>query len=80
MKIKSVYLKAHAAGLVSHPGDTCIRSAAQYFARNKREPGDCGHDEKLLAGLAVAECELGNNYPGWILRVQALGVKIAGLL
>lgn len=49
------------------------------FAHNLAEPGDCAGDLKLLAGLAVAQAEVGVR-AGWIPETQAIGCKIANLI
>lgn len=56
-----------------------LARARKAMARNMAEPGDCKGDLPLLAGLAVAEAEIGRN-PGWIPIVQKLGCEIAKLI
>lgn len=50
--------------------------ARRAFARNLAEPGDCAGNLPLLAGLAVAEAEIGR-VAGWIPEVQRIGCAIA---
>jgi hypothetical protein len=75
MTLRDRFNSAKRAGLVS---SAALSTASRFYNRNLREPGDCAGDDALLAGLAIAEAEIGKGI-GWIPRVQHLGELIANL-
>ena len=56
-----------------------LARARRAYKRNLADPGDCAGDEKLLAGLAVAQAHVGTR-AGWIPETQRIGVAIVNLL
>lgn len=78
MKIASLYRESAKAGLVYAPDKNALSRARRAFKRNLQEPGDCAGDVPLLAGLAIAQADIGMS-PGWIPEVQRIGVAIAKL-
>ena len=77
--IATIYRLAAQAGFVHPPDRNALQRARRALARNRAEPGDCAGDLPLLAGLAVAEAEVGRG-AGWLPVVQRKGVAIAQLI
>ncbi len=78
MRITALYKASAKAGLVHTPDKNALQRARRAFKRNLQEPGDCEGDIPMLAGLAIAQAEVGLR-PGWIPEVQRIGVAIAKL-
>jgi hypothetical protein len=62
----------------SLPRQNALQRARRAYKRNLEDPGDCDGDIPLLAGLAIAQADVGMR-PGWIPEVQRIGVAIAKL-
>lgn len=77
--LTSAISAAKQAGFVRFTDKNFKLRAARAFNRNLADPGDCAGDEKLLAGLAVAQAEIGIR-TGWLPEVQRIGVAIAELI
>lgn len=78
MKLTALYRQSAKAGLVHTPDKNALQRARRAYKRNLQEPGDCHGDIPMLAGLAIAQAEVGMR-PGWIPEVQRIGVAIAKL-
>lgn len=78
MKLTALYRQSAKVGLVRTPDKNSLQRARRAYKRNLDEPGDCQGDIPLLAGLAIAQAEVGLR-PGWIPEVQRIGVEIAKL-
>ena len=78
MKLTTLYRQSAKAGLVHTPDKNALQRARRAYKRNLQEPGDCQGDIPMLAGLAIAQAEVGLR-PGWIPEVQRIGVAIAKL-
>jgi hypothetical protein len=76
MRITDLYREAAQRGIVNYPDGNALARASRAYRKNLAEPGDCAGDEKLLAGLAIAEAEIGIR-PGWLPECQRIGVAIA---
>jgi len=76
MNIPKLYRQASNAGHVRFPDRNALQRARRAYAKNLAEPGDCGNDDCLLAGLAIAQADVGVR-PGWIPEVQRIGCNIA---
>lgn len=79
MTLTQIYYKASESGLVRSPDRNALQRARRAFKRNQEEPGDCNGDIALLAGLAIAQAEVGVR-PGWIPEVQRIGCEIAKMI
>lgn len=78
MKLTALYRESAKAGLVHTPDSNALQRARRAYKRNLQEPGDCAGDIPMLAGLAIAQAEVGIRQ-GWIPEVQRIGVAIAKL-